>query len=43
MLRILHDTHIDFIRLWKWAAGLMIVFMVPALILIPVVLYIIFR
>ncbi len=35
MLRILHDTHIDFIRLWKWAAGLMVVFLVPALILIP--------
>ncbi len=35
MLRILHDTHIDFIRLWKWAAGLMAVFLVPALILIP--------
>ncbi len=35
MLRILHDTHIDFIRLWKWAAGLMGVFIVPALVLIP--------
>jgi len=35
MLRILHNTHIDFIRLWKWAVGLMIVFILPALVLIP--------
>jgi preprotein translocase subunit SecF len=35
MLRILHNTHIDFIRLWKPAALLMLVFLVPALILIP--------
>ncbi|HJU76271.1 MAG TPA: protein translocase subunit SecF [Gemmatimonadaceae bacterium] len=35
MLRILHDTHIDFIRLWKPAALLMVAFIVPALILIP--------
>ncbi len=35
MLRILHNTHIDFIRLWKWAARLMVIFLVPALILIP--------
>jgi preprotein translocase subunit SecF len=35
MLRILHNTHIDFIRLWKQAALLMVVFIVPALVLIP--------
>jgi len=36
MLRILHNTHIDFIRLWKLAAGIMVVFLVPALFLIPI-------
>ncbi len=35
MLRILHNTHIDFIRLWKQAAVLMALFIVPALVLIP--------
>jgi preprotein translocase subunit SecF len=35
MLRILHDTHIDFIRLWKQAAGVMALFILPALVLIP--------
>ena len=35
MLRILHNTHIDFIRLWKPAALLMVLFIVPALVLIP--------
>jgi preprotein translocase subunit SecF len=28
MLRILHDTKIDFIRWWRWAAGLTIAFIV---------------
>lgn len=28
MLRILHDTKIDFIRYWRWAAGLTIAFIV---------------
>ena len=36
MLRILHDTKIDFIRLWKWAAAFSALFILPALILIPV-------
>jgi preprotein translocase subunit SecF len=36
MLRILHDTHIDFIRLWRWAAAFLALFMLPALVLIPV-------
>jgi preprotein translocase subunit SecF len=28
MIRILHDTHYDFIRWWRWAAGLTIAFIV---------------
>jgi preprotein translocase subunit SecF len=36
MLRILHDTHIDFIRLWRHAALVMMVFILPALVLIPI-------
>ena len=28
MLRIFHDTHYDFIRWWKWAAGITIAFIV---------------
>ncbi len=28
MLRLLHDTHYDFIRWWKWAAGLTAAFVV---------------
>jgi preprotein translocase subunit SecF len=28
MIRLLHDTHYDFIRWWKWAAGLTVVFIV---------------
>ncbi|HEX7545600.1 MAG TPA: protein translocase subunit SecF [Gemmatimonadaceae bacterium] len=31
MLRILHDTKIDFIRWWRWAAGLTIAFIVIGL------------
>lgn len=34
MLRILHDTKIDFIRLWKQAAIVMIIFLVPAIVMI---------
>src|SRR5688572_19008778 len=28
MLRILHDTNYDFIRWWKWAAGITVVFLI---------------
>jgi preprotein translocase subunit SecF len=31
MLRILHDTHYDFIRWWKWAVGLTVAFIVIGL------------
>lgn len=31
MLRILHDTHYDFIRWWKWAAGLTAAFIILGL------------
>ncbi|HEU4748142.1 MAG TPA: protein translocase subunit SecF [Gemmatimonadaceae bacterium] len=31
MLRILHDTHYDFIRWWKWAIGLTLAFLVIGL------------
>lgn len=31
MLRLLHDTHYDFIRWWKWAAGLTAAFIVIGL------------
>ena len=36
MLRILHDTKIDFIRLWRTAAIITAVFILPALVLIPI-------
>ena len=36
MLRILHDTKIDFIRLWRTAAIIIAVFILPALVLIPI-------
>jgi preprotein translocase subunit SecF len=36
MLRILHDTKIDFIRLWRTAAIVIAVFILPALVLIPI-------
>lgn len=35
MLRILHGTNIDFIRLWRVAAGFVILFLAPALFIIP--------
>ena len=31
MLRILHDTNIDFIRLWRWAVGITVAFIVLGL------------
>jgi preprotein translocase subunit SecF len=36
MLRILHDTKIDFIRRWRVAAALLVVFILPALVLVPI-------
>jgi preprotein translocase subunit SecF len=35
MLRILHDTKIDFIRLWRVAVVFIAVFLAPSLLLIP--------
>ncbi|MGI9076010.1 MAG: protein translocase subunit SecF [Gemmatimonadaceae bacterium] len=34
MLRILHDTKVDFIRRWRLAAALLVVFILPAIVLI---------
>ena len=34
MLRVLHDTKIDFIRLWKFPAVGIVVFLLPALVMI---------
>jgi preprotein translocase subunit SecF len=34
MLRILHNTKIDFIRLWKQAAIVIVVFLIPAVVMI---------
>ena len=36
MLRILHNTKIDFIRRWRIAAALLVVFILPALVLVPI-------
>jgi preprotein translocase SecF subunit len=36
MLRILHNTHIDFIRLWRWSTALIALFIVPGVILIAI-------
>ncbi len=36
MLRILHDTTIDFIRLWRWSTALIALFIIPGVILIAV-------
>ena len=36
MIRILHDTKIDFIRLWKITTAVTLAFIVPGLILIAV-------
>ncbi|HEY7407589.1 MAG TPA: protein translocase subunit SecF [Gemmatimonadaceae bacterium] len=36
MLRILHDTKVDFIRLWRWSTAITALFIVPGLILILV-------
>jgi preprotein translocase subunit SecF len=35
MLRILHDTKIDFIKRWKLAALLLLIFILPAIVLVP--------
>jgi preprotein translocase subunit SecF len=35
MLRILHNTKFDFIRRWRLAAALVAVFVLPALVLVP--------
>ncbi len=36
MLRILHNTKVDFIRLWKWSTAITALFMVPGIILIAI-------
>src|SRR5688500_6668330 len=36
MLRILHDTHIDFIKRWRLVTVLIVAFLVPALVWIAV-------
>jgi preprotein translocase subunit SecF len=36
MLRILHNTHIDFIRLWRWSTALIALFIVPGVVLIAI-------
>jgi preprotein translocase subunit SecF len=34
MLRILHDTKIDFIRLWRWAVAFILLLILPAAVMI---------
>ena len=36
MLRILHNTKVDFIRLWRWSTAITALFIVPGLILIAI-------
>ncbi len=36
MLRILHDTKVDFIRLWRWSTAITALFIVPGLIMIAI-------
>ena len=36
MIRLFHDTHYDFIRWWKWAAGITIAFIVIIVICLAV-------
>ena len=36
MLRILHDTKVDFIRLWRWSTAVTALFIVPGLVLIAI-------
>ena len=36
MLRILHDTKVDFIRLWRWSTAITALFILPGLILIAI-------
>jgi preprotein translocase SecF subunit len=39
MLRILHDTHVDFIRLWRWSTALIALFIIPGMILLAISRY----
>ncbi len=34
MLRLLHGTHLDFIKWWKWTTAITLAFMIPAVLLI---------
>ncbi|HZO20718.1 MAG TPA: protein translocase subunit SecF [Gemmatimonadaceae bacterium] len=36
MLRILHNTKVDFIRLWRWSTAITALFIIPGIILIAV-------
>ena len=36
MLRILHNTKVDFIRLWRWSTAITALFILPGLILIAI-------
>lgn len=36
MLRILHDTKVDFIRLWRWSTAITALFIVPGMVLIAI-------
>jgi preprotein translocase subunit SecF len=36
MLRILHNTKVDFIRLWRWSTAITLLFIVPGLVLIAI-------
>jgi preprotein translocase SecF subunit len=36
MLRILHDTKVDFIRLWRWSTAVTALFILPGLVLIAI-------
>lgn len=39
MLRILHDTHVDFIRLWRGSTALIALFIIPGMILLAISRY----
>jgi len=36
MLRILHDTRVDFIRLWRWSTAFIALFIIPGVILLAI-------
>lgn len=36
MLRILHNTKVDFIRLWRWSTAITALFIIPGIILVAV-------